>query len=897
MIKKYIALAAAIAIVMSFGGIYKGYAASTENYNYETAKSFFMTVGIIKENDSIALKMPGDTVTRAEFAAMVSRLYNGMTAKPDKRYFDDVADNSKYFNEINILAANGIVSGVGGGQFNPDGTIEYWDAVSMVLKLMGYVPYPGFEYPASMVKVCSSFDLLPSELISDNNSTVECLTNTVFLLADKFMFSAYSYSDGGAGKYKQTDETLLNKYFDIYKQSGILQSNGIADINSLQTTSYDTVSVDGFKIKRDGYLPAEYLGYNVDAYYYGKDGNKLIAVYENDENNVVTLNADDTQYSDFTYEYNIDSKTNKTKRFKVNPKKVTVIHNNKVMDKYNESKMLPEDGTVTFIDNNNDGIYDIVNIRDYISILVDRVDDNDKFITLLSNKSLFAGKSIKICKDEPYILKDSGGNIISADGIKENCIVSALSQSNNGELYATEIIVSDRNTVDVISAKSSDDTIYLENSECDFKLNKSAGMKLSDLYVGETYRFYFDFMGNIAYCDNTNALSKSAYGYLLDAYRTDESAKKELTLRIYNELGRIENYKCKKELIIDGVTHKNVDSALAEFLSGGNTVQQLILFRINEDKIITKVDTAEDYNVNMTVTPDNQLIKMTSDKGFNSERGLLFRSSANSFGGKIIVDSNTKFIVLPKRGEEISEKNCKIVSVGELNSSKYYNIQAYQTDKESAICDFAVITLNGKELPYGTSLAVVTKIYTASNSEGDLTYGVQVYGVDGECKYIVKSKDLIDKAMKDTASVESTRYTVAEGDLIRYSVDLSGEIDRLLLCYDRSEDNLLPGHTLGESYTYDPRIVTAVPYSINDGYLRAADISTTDFDNLKAKDFDYFYLPRFKYILNVSKNKNSYTVKEDTYGCIKTYDNFGTDYSKIIIYCVDNVENILFIYS
>ena len=75
---------------------------------------------------------PNKTMTRAEFAAIVTRAL-GLPAK-DTKAFTDVPGSKWYAGYIGAANSSGIVNGVGGGKFNPDGTITRQEAAAMVAR-------------------------------------------------------------------------------------------------------------------------------------------------------------------------------------------------------------------------------------------------------------------------------------------------------------------------------------------------------------------------------------------------------------------------------------------------------------------------------------------------------------------------------------------------------------------------------------------------------------------------------------------------------------------------------------------------------------------------------------------------------------------------------------------
>ncbi|MBQ1264489.1 MAG: S-layer homology domain-containing protein [Oscillospiraceae bacterium] len=75
---------------------------------------------------------PDDTMTRAQFAAIVVRSLN---LEPAFRgTFTDVEENAWYAAYIDTAAAYGIVNGVGAGRFSPEGLISRQDAAVMLVR-------------------------------------------------------------------------------------------------------------------------------------------------------------------------------------------------------------------------------------------------------------------------------------------------------------------------------------------------------------------------------------------------------------------------------------------------------------------------------------------------------------------------------------------------------------------------------------------------------------------------------------------------------------------------------------------------------------------------------------------------------------------------------------------
>lgn len=100
---------------------------------------------------------PENSIRRGDFARM---LYLAMELNPryNSKPFQDVASGAYYAEAVDTLRALGIVSGVGGGRYNPGGTLSRQDAVCMVQRAMRALDLGGYDGSASYLNGYSDAD-------------------------------------------------------------------------------------------------------------------------------------------------------------------------------------------------------------------------------------------------------------------------------------------------------------------------------------------------------------------------------------------------------------------------------------------------------------------------------------------------------------------------------------------------------------------------------------------------------------------------------------------------------------------------------------------------------------------------------------------------------------------
>ena len=85
---------------------------------------------------------PEETVTRAEFAAMVASALN--LRVPSQSYFSDVAADAWYADAVNAMAAKGFFAG-DGSAFHPDDTITYEEMVTVLSSVAAWASLDGYQ--------------------------------------------------------------------------------------------------------------------------------------------------------------------------------------------------------------------------------------------------------------------------------------------------------------------------------------------------------------------------------------------------------------------------------------------------------------------------------------------------------------------------------------------------------------------------------------------------------------------------------------------------------------------------------------------------------------------------------------------------------------------------------
>lgn len=333
--------------------------------------------------------LPYNTITKAELASVAVKLAGLDTsyteAPDDMDLFNDMYDYDGWAGAVVAAAkAAGIAKADSDGNFNPEMSASYEDAVQMVVSAIGYghqAMNRGGE-PADYVYVAKKLGITKKLSTSmGNNITRGDVALLVYaaLTVDIMQPVAYS-SDGKIVTYEAvTGVNALNTYFDAYEVSGIISENEYAALYGDSTLNKEQVLIND-EVFNVGYTDvANYLGYYATVYALEGDSadNRTIIAYsvKSVKNNTLTILEEqiesvETSVDGYTYTYWNDKETDKKAKVVTTCATPLVLYNGKAVIDVTKALLVPEYGHVVLIDNNGDDKYDIIDIWEYELVFV-----------------------------------------------------------------------------------------------------------------------------------------------------------------------------------------------------------------------------------------------------------------------------------------------------------------------------------------------------------------------------------------------------------------------------------------------------------------------------------------------------------------------------------------------
>lgn len=507
---------------------------------------------------------PEANIKRSEFATVICRAMN--QSPVGVATFSDVPEDHWAYDYIAWAASQGIVKGKGEGKFDPDANVTYNEAITMIVRAMGYEYYVE-EYlngfPTGYTRIAGSYKMDAGVNTSNGNAaaTRADVAQLVYNAFDAPLMD-YSYAIGsrdteyviynGSKNVDYEKRTLLSYYSDIYKVKATVDntfknSTTLTDARGNKMMNLTVLSAYGFekdnaswmidalgksKAVWEGTSPlnnvianndawANYQGYTVDAYLTLNDNDKLEVVamvpVTASGTELVIENAKEvinvsTVGSSVVFEYEDENGKDRTPDVAAD---ATIFVNNMLIgdladgstaDAVVEFESL-DDGaypSVTLLDSNDDGVYDKVYLVKYIYGIVEEIDADYEVITTTD------GAAYELSEDDT---QDGFVYTIYKDGAE-----IAISDLVAGDLL--NIIIGDDNIAapDVADATFVD--IYVTNNTIESSVSSVAGngttVPFKYIIDGEEY-----YTADTAMCGDLDPADTGIFYITIDGYIYD----------------------------------------------------------------------------------------------------------------------------------------------------------------------------------------------------------------------------------------------------------------------------------------------------------------------------------------------------------------------------------------
>lgn len=549
-----------------------------------------------------------DEVTRAQF---VRYMLQFMNVSPDaaadgvNTYYVDVPVDYAYYQDITTATVMGLVNGGTNGAFNPTNTIAYRDALKIVVGALDYGTLAAYRggYPLGYIEVARDLRLTDNITIAyTENVTMEQLVHILFNALNSSVAQT-TINTASSISLSSGDELYIEDRFNVEKFRGVV--TGTSYTRRLEgKENLAKMEIDGVEYnigKFAEFDEEEVLGQRVYFYikYPDEDSreatmgeiifvnpmegyNKIVEVV--DEDIAPTTNTNELDYWD-----------EKDNEKSINIADAVVFYNGKVDYTATDADLKPERGSVRAVDNDRDGKYEYVFIKNSQQRIVD-VASTDKI------RYKFGLGEVAVPENDSKILIFRYGAEITTDylGQWEVLEVMLCKDGESGMIEVSKKVLEGKVT-SITDDEYTVAGVKYELSEPFIAALESGHYQAVKPKKNDTCQFILDERGQIAAMTST-LTAITEYGYLVKAV-SEGGLSKTNKVKMYCQYGIMNIFPVDDNVKVNG-TRLRAGEELAPYFYNENNIFEPQLVRYTRNNgIVTQIDIAIDTTGGRLQTP------------------------------------------------------------------------------------------------------------------------------------------------------------------------------------------------------------------------------------------------------------------------------------------------------
>ncbi|MBQ2897855.1 MAG: S-layer homology domain-containing protein [Clostridia bacterium] len=744
----------------------------TESSKYKTAIYTLNDFGIILGDAGSDTFRPQANISREEFSVIMTRVLGlgALNVSVTDYPFPDVIPSTSAdwsIKATKIAYDLGIIKGFEDGTFRPKEKVTFEQAVKMIVCTLGYEASALNQggWPTGYITVARGFGIL------NNAETAHSEPASREIIAQLI---ANSLEVPLADTEVSANRTLLSEKLKYTESTGVVTGiYGKALKSNATGIEEDEVQVDYNKKFKVGNTSAkEYFGKEIK-YYYNNDGanNILVSARLTNRNSEVTVSSDQIKelYATKLEYYPNSDNASTYETYAFESSSVSGIYNGKYVSEITQS-LKPDSGSITLIDNNGNGMYDVVIIDSSEVYVVSAVDTAKKIVYNAYNQAqslnLSEGSQIDVT------ITKSGSEVEFSQIKKGDVLLVSASLSPIGRQAYNVEIVTNSVSGNVTSMSSSKDDVTILGKTYEYSNAYSryiTNMPSEAMNVGDKVTVYLDSNDKILAASVTSIATTTKYGYLI---ATDALSKNEYArFKIYTTDNKTLTLNGTEKVKINGTAYSydSVEGALAAANSATNkdsgatntTVAQLIEYTTNSNGKIDNI-----YTIQTSGDTEKALVL---SKSFQND--VAYTSSSKKLGSDVILTSSTKVMFVPSNRSDTSSYS--VGTYSKLKNQSKYDFEAY--DSSTTGVPKVVIVYGDSGLIGIDDPTVTFALIESIKDTVDTSTGAAVTTVT--CK--------VDGASKTYKCEDPSRLSgYGKGDVLRIAFDAKGYIKEVASAFD-----------------------------------------------------------------------------------------------------------------
>ncbi len=754
------------------------------------------------------------TVTRAELASILRKIIHTPALADATLPITDMETGDPLYGDVAAAIGAGLFRAPESGLFRPEEPAFAYQLVSSLLDILGYRPSIGDGKDwaaANKLGLLRGLSIGEMDVLNCGQAAKIC-----YNAMDIPMMIQTKYGENAEWKVADS-KRIYTEYWHAVSATGIVDGNEKTGLTAESGLKEGWISI-GQKPYQLGETNADsLLGYRVE-YWYTED-DTLVYLQKLSENRTLKIAADDiadAKREKIVYYPDADGREREAKL----AGDVDVIYNDRALFDFTAADLKPKSGFLTLIDADNDNLYEVVKVYEYVNYYVTALDQTNQLLTDgLRMETVDFKDNGRLCVDIKSFQAQSG-EYYPADFTRLTVknVVSVM-ESRDKECV-TAIVSSDKagGTVTAVREKNGKQYVTVGETEYavsdDFKGQYDAGNKKAiKIETGLAATFYLDFSGEIAFVSTD--LSQWQYGFMSGA-ALEGTFSKQLKLRIFNDEGIWEDRDVADTVTFLGETKKDMTEVYGSLAQGGTVKPRMIKYRLRPDGKIGKLETPLDRSADVGyIGYDTE--HFTKDAVMTDVK---YKLRNRSFQHKYSMElTTTTMFYLPasayaQDGSIIEDEVLLLWGNFFINDRKY-SVEVYDSD-EYFVPRGLIVTASATE-NYETDILYINEKTAILDSDGEETYLLE--GIQGNTavSYVCRDRE--------------TGEAVKVGDALKIMLQSNGRIRKLVRLASFADRNAADtvislGKNAEKDVDTDFGLYAATVYDVD--YTRAAVLTYID---------------------------------------------------------------------
>lgn len=828
-------------------------------------------------------KKPTDQVTRVEYLKYILNMLKAPNVEAEKQLFFDVPLTDSNVTVINSAYVMGLIMGNADGTACPENPITLDEAIIIAIRALnatGLSKSYGSDY-LSYMQTASKLGLYDG--VKTTSSSVITREDALRVIYNTITSEYITTLNGVDLNVNET--TILEKTYNISKTRGIVTACSYGNIYGGDVAHSGDVVIGETTFRYNDDASRELLGASVVLYYTAKtdDGVPKILYMYGADNNYIDIDVEDvTAHKQGSLKY-LANGGQKNSSLKLSSTALTLINGTRAVVG-SSGITLPLHGTVRAIDNDNDGVYDVILYSKYeiaVAVTVNEVEEK-----LYNQKGTYVALDLSEYKE--YHIYDTEKNELSLLDITKDAV---LNISENADKNIIDIVVC-KDTVEVTVNSSYEESygnrkyLYLEDESGAEYVTVSDFADISDdnkmlvnnttTAFGKKYTFGLNSDGKIAVILDWSEASLFSYGYLISV-QVPTSIGNPYVRILGQDNKVILTDVAKKVRVITGEISKSVTS---KDYAENYAKQGIMRYKLDADGNLNSVELPQDE------TAETGFRKSIALEGPALNTKNRYISKTGLVGGRIAVTENTYVFFTPDSTHtgDIDAYRAGTVAT-DLSSGRYFPyLEAYKYD-DDIYADVLITETNNSTVKTDTNL-LIKSINKTVDKSGNECVSLSGLANGAEAEYI------LDYACYN----EKEGYVLGEGDIITITTGFGETVVGYRPIYDCSENYAYDYGSKYEVFGDDGfNIVGQIEKFYDNRYLSYLNGGMTANRSLSADNLYPIDETTKVYMYNKDARKEKCTIT--TMEEIPTLDVEPTSTSKVVVIIRDSSINLAVIYK